>query len=669
MSAPPSFAPTRTPTNTHAPTPTLAPTNTAAPTASWTSITLPLQPNSYGGYSYLAMNNGATFIVALPTTGPAAFYSINSTTGLTQIKSFGNSYYDWTSVAMTYDGSIVCYIQSGTLMYSLDMTTNLQQATINNQYNQYYQQVAISGDGTTVIISADSYMTTQPVALYVRSNASAPFNPVLHTVSAISQFPAFGYLAGVAASYDGQTLSILLTTSLLYLSTNQGVTWNFQSPITVPTTPCSYWFMSAYYNGSDMIALNGNDDYGIQSTNTGKSWKSLKELPKTTLYTIAGSDSGEYLVLSTYDGIYLSSNAGANWTYSSPIGQGANNRGIVASDPTGMYVAAITTTSNKLYLYTVPNIPTPTPSSAPTLAPTYSFAPTQTLSPSLTPTYIPSFKPTAIPSLLPTIQIEQYFFLQSFAQTHIYFQGMAMDNNGFIGITQADAQFYITIDSGYSWFISQSSDFVDTYYNVKLVSGNGVYVYVICGSLYVTSNTSSYTQWQPLPTGTIVNAAVSYTGQYIVIAPTASSLRLSSDYGKTFTTLPIISALNVVSNPINQLSIDNTGAHISIISTLGYVYVSSNSGQSFTTNTLSAPPTSSSPVFYVLSTSTGLQNQYQYAFNTRLPTIMYKSTASGSQWYNLTVNTQATPVSNAYISMDCSSNGQYVVMAYNNYVY
>ena len=665
LSAPPSYSPTQLPTNTLAPTPTRAPTNTAFPTASWTAITLPDQPNTIGGgYSYVAINNGGTFVVALPTEGPAAYYSIDTVTGIGQVQSLGNSYDYWSSISMNYDGSIVCYIQGGYLMYSLDMTMNLQQGKVLNNNFQAYSDVAISGDGTTVIVAGGSYMIGDPIAIYIRPNTSAPFNPVLVPVLALSSYPGVAYLAGVAASYDGQTLSVLLTTSILYLSTDQGATWNFQSPITVPTSPCSYWFMSAYYNGSDMIALNGNDDYGIQSTNTGKSWKSLKELPKTTLYTIAGSDSGEYLVLSTYDGIYLSSNAGANWTYSSPIGQGANNRGIVASDPTGMYVAAVTTTTNQLYLYTVPNIPTPTPSSAPTFTPTLSMAP------SFTPTFVPT---TSTPSVLPTVEIEQYIFLQSFAQFHTMFETMASDNSGLVAAAATSQSVYITLNSGYSWFSSSTPAFEGFFISKTLVSGNAMYIYAISGSIYVTSNTSSYTQWQLLSTTSnsyIFEAAISYTGQYIIaITDGGVALQLSSNFGESFTTLPVIPGVSISGNPINSVAMDNTGAYITIITTNGDIYLSTDYGQTFTISTGSPTAIKGMYEYFAITTSTSLQNQYQYLFISNQPSNIYISTDSGIYWNMVSVNPNASAVINSVITTDCSSNGQYVVMAYNNYVY
>jgi hypothetical protein len=369
LSAPPSFSPTKTPT--------IAPSRSSSPTAFWTSIELPAQ----SGYPYLAMSDNAIFIVALPANGQAVSLQKDPVSGTYQIQQSSTSF-DFESVSMCADGSVVIYAAYGPLLYSVNMNTTILSAPEITGGSDIIARVAISGDGTTVIAAMACANLPSAISIYIRPSTSVPFDPILVPVNSISQLQDTGCILGVAADYTGMTLTVLVNSGNLYLSNDQGQTWNFQTPYKVPYVGASVYFMSAYNQGVVMTFASRNKEQLYLSSNQGKTWTSsdLNDfiIPSTSSFvTIAGSYSGNYQVLSSNNAIYLSSDYGQNWTYSLPMDIGA-----VASDSTGMHVGAISYYDNILYLYAVPNIPTFAPS----------IAPSQ-----------PTFQPTtAIPTAVPT---------------------------------------------------------------------------------------------------------------------------------------------------------------------------------------------------------------------------------------------------------------------------
>ena len=377
--------------------------STPAPTLAPTFVPVPVQGNCY---TVMACNEDGSFIAMGGVYGYIVY--IKQATSSTRNVVSGSFLSMWASISMSYDGNIVVYIGNGGIFYSLNQTTAMVTATIPSGYS--YTNVFISGNGLVLLAIVGNQPVQYPMSIYVGSTSSIPFNPVLVPIAALEYWPQGSGCDSIAVDYTGYILAAALSNGMLYISTDRGQTWNFNTPLTLPLTGSISFFMSAYNNGSVMAISSLTTTVAYYSTNQGKSWMQSNtnvvydvNFPTFVLYfgSLAGSGTGQNLYVtsggSTSNDLFYSSNYGQNWTYFASYG--STNNGVIVSDSLGMNIA---TTQIDLYgveLYTIPNVPTPSPTLNPTVFPTN--APIQpTVTPSMTPT---TFNPTVSPSLTPTL--------------------------------------------------------------------------------------------------------------------------------------------------------------------------------------------------------------------------------------------------------------------------
>jgi hypothetical protein len=106
---------------------------------------------------------------------------------------------------------------------------------------------------------------------------------------------------------------------------------------------------------------------------------------------LAASYSGQYVVGSMGQGVFLSTDYGMSWKYIMSV---SVTNTYVAITPLGDLVCKVDTYSNQISLYQVPNVPSPAPT---TFRPTISSAPTLTHYPSSLPSSTPTTLPTPAP--------------------------------------------------------------------------------------------------------------------------------------------------------------------------------------------------------------------------------------------------------------------------------
>lgn len=177
-----------------------------------------------------------------------------------------------------------------------------------------------------------------------------------------------------------------------------------------------------------------------------------------------------------------------------------------------------------------------------------------------------------------------------------FWNGVAISGNGQYQLsgTSIDGSLYVSSDYGANWTAKTSMG--NYWWEAFAISGNGQYQYAngytTSGSTYVTFISSNYgSTWSLLSTGPSIgvagsppNITTNETGQYVTFTKD-STLYISSNYGASFTTLPLLP----LADSITSVKMTSSGQQqvISIassVSTVSY-YMSVDYGVTWTPNT------------------------------------------------------------------------------------
>jgi hypothetical protein len=231
--------------------------------------------------------------------------------------------------------------------------------------------------------------------MYVNPSGSA--DTFVPDLTPLTTLPVLnGLIINVALDYTGQVITLLTTNGYVYVSNNQGKSWTNPS---APFTPYPYnsraLAMSQYSSGKYMSVAMQYTLSTYYSMNQGKYFNAttagLSSYSWGGWNNLAASYSGQYVVGSMEQGVFLSSDYGMSWQYIMSVN---SNNAYVSITPMGDLVCKVDTYSNQITLYQVTNVPSPAPT---TFRPTISSAPTLTRSPTNSPSPNPTLLPTPAP--------------------------------------------------------------------------------------------------------------------------------------------------------------------------------------------------------------------------------------------------------------------------------
>jgi hypothetical protein len=149
----------------------------------------------------------------------------------------------------------------------------------------------------------------------------------------------------LACSADGNKLEVTSAGALLPLSftTNSGATWSFGGPMSWDSYAGGWAGICSSADGDKIFAVDG---LFYASFDSGTTWTNPPS--PMDLACIASSADGTKLIAGTeisYDGLYISTNAGASWT---PSGPSNEIWGAVASSADGSKLVAAVYASSVL---------------------------------------------------------------------------------------------------------------------------------------------------------------------------------------------------------------------------------------------------------------------------------------------------------------------------------
>jgi hypothetical protein len=271
--------------------------------------------------SWTAIASSGDGNVLAASTGTSIYVSTNAGTAWTLTTAPAKN---WTALAANGNGRILLAVASsgGTFV-----STNYGNTWLSNNIpSADYDAAAASLDGSTLIVGAQIFGS-----VYYSTNAGVNWR---------SNGIPTGYWTGLACSGDGTKLAALWS-GVIYTSTNSGGIWTSNN-VTGTVLTCSP-------DGKYLFRPNGSQ-LNI-STDWGANWYTVLMPASYTGSALGISSDAKRLVLA-YNGVTaISTNFGTNWI--STFGLGKTWKAAATSlDASRM--AAITTTSDGIYLWTPP---------------------------------------------------------------------------------------------------------------------------------------------------------------------------------------------------------------------------------------------------------------------------------------------------------------------------
>jgi hypothetical protein len=209
----------------------------------------------------------------------------------------------------------------------------------------YWSSITSSADGTKLAATTHVFPTTNPIytrnildgGLTWRETSAPPQN-----------------WTGIACSADGSKLVAVSGNwndqlGAVWLSKDSGDNWESA------TAPFGYWAcVASSADGKRLVAMR--DSFGYTSVDWGATWTRSTSLPAKLWYSVASSADGTRLV-AVSDGIYISTDAGGNWTDThAPV---ASWRSVASSADGSRLVAAAAEPYDTSGIYTWQSGPPP----------------------------------------------------------------------------------------------------------------------------------------------------------------------------------------------------------------------------------------------------------------------------------------------------------------------
>lgn len=284
--------------------------------------------NIYGNWTSVAMSgDGSRIAAASFLTG--LFTSTDGGTNWGEVPAPDPT--DFAVLGSSANGDVLAAVfYNGGIYTSANWGTNWIQAQAPTDY---WNCLASSADGARWVAG------TAPGVIYTSKDSGATFT---------SRLPNNSYQA-VAGSSNGSNLVAAVLGGKIYRSTDQGDTW---APTPAPSALWSGVAMST--NGANLAAvIQGGGIY--VSSDSGNSW-SVTTAPSTNWSAVACSADGSELVAAVNGGsyhgggrIYVSADSGAHWQATSAP---SNYWTSVYSSPDGTRLLAFPQTSDVVYAST-----------------------------------------------------------------------------------------------------------------------------------------------------------------------------------------------------------------------------------------------------------------------------------------------------------------------------
>ncbi len=200
-------------------------------------------------------------------------------------------------------------------------TVSGQDWTVTSAPSQDWSSVASSADGTTLVAGADTYPNGGPLLVSTNSGASwTEGEPCCLRTN----------WRAVACSADGTRM--IAASTLIYGSTNSGLTWTEMMGGPGGGLPSGYWStVACSANGMTLFAGIGYPSGALYiSTNLGTTWTGTSA-PNLPWRAVACSADGLLLVAASHGSLYVSTNGGAGWNVPDLPGQTWSSVAVSAS--------------------------------------------------------------------------------------------------------------------------------------------------------------------------------------------------------------------------------------------------------------------------------------------------------------------------------------------------
>jgi len=252
------------------------------------------------------------------------------------------NYLQWTAVASSANGKLVwATLTNGPAFYSTNSGMSWDVRSWNNSY--YTTGMASSPNGD-VLVAVTGYLT--PGKIYVSTNSGVTWPETTAPLR---------YWTSVACSADGRKIVASEASGSVYISTDTGQTW------TPGGVPVKYWVSVTISADGTQLAAASTNGVMCVSTDGGNTWmtnssggsasmllpakwpagQANNSAPNTNWQAVACSADKSQLVAVVNGGpIFLSTDAGTNWTASSAPNAGW--KAIACSADGGTIIAAVT---------------------------------------------------------------------------------------------------------------------------------------------------------------------------------------------------------------------------------------------------------------------------------------------------------------------------------------
>ncbi len=225
----------------------------------------------------------------------------------------------WESLAMSGDGSkLAIGVDSGPIYLSSDYGVTWRKVTNLNTNGGWYG-LAISSDGNTIVAS-DNYGVSPDTNGYVYVSHDGGTTWQEQASLGKRYWGDLNSSTFISTSSDGQTIAVASyygpgpnnNGGYIYLSHDGGTTWQEQTSLGAK----AWTSITVSADGTHLAAATDYNGYIYTSADSGNSWTERTSAGRATWFSITGSADGMKLVAAQGWGgyLYASRDGGATWT-------------------------------------------------------------------------------------------------------------------------------------------------------------------------------------------------------------------------------------------------------------------------------------------------------------------------------------------------------------------
>jgi photosystem II stability/assembly factor-like uncharacterized protein len=219
----------------------------------------------------------------------------------------------WQSVSVSSNGAVqLAAAFNGRLYRSTNGGTTWSETQPAGDFDKTWNSVAVSSNGTTMLAAAFNGR------IYKTTNSGATWTEATPTGFGVNK-----NWGSVALSLDGSIMLAAVQSGRVYKSTNTGIHWTETMPS--GTGANKYWISLAMSSNGDVMMAAVNQGLLYITTNSGTSWSQATPVLYDRFWqATAVSSDGSTMLVATNDftdgRLYKSSNSGADWIETMPVG-------------------------------------------------------------------------------------------------------------------------------------------------------------------------------------------------------------------------------------------------------------------------------------------------------------------------------------------------------------